>query len=171
MTGLDRLARLEQVTYLLDDAMQKVIRELQITKSGASIVGKKNDSLISLLSKGVPISLEVVLADVEAGFIQESINFLQERKDAGILVDTNEIEKDSLIVARELKMETGEVTRSRLQFPWSAVADGKIAADLLGKKVGDILKFSDNVFENEILEIYKIVEVSLAAQDKVEVKE
>ena len=156
LTAVQRLARLEDSVYTLDQAIGGLSQVLDVVRHATRLLGRKLDAVVTLGEKNIAITNDSINFQMEEQTIQEMKDMITEFKTKGTLVDSETITPETLVVCRESNADTGKVTKQRLQFPFQDVAD-EMKPILLGKTVGDILRFDSKPFDVEILEIYRIV--------------
>ena len=164
LTAAQRLARLEDSVYTLDQAIGGLSQVLDVVRHATRLLGRKLDAVVTLSEQNIAITNDSINFQMEEQTIQEMKDMIAEFKTKGTLVDSETITPETLVVCRESNADTGKVTKQRLQFPFQDVAD-EMKPILLGKTVGDILRFDSKPFDVEILEIYKIVQDAAPTSD------
>lgn len=162
LTAAQRLDRLEDSVYTVDQALGGQARVLNIVRDATRLLGKKTDAMVSLLTKGIPVTNDNIAQEMEDQSVEEMIKVVEDFKKTGNLVASETITPETMFVARELNTATGKVTKKRIQTPFLDVEES-VKPLIIGKAVGDIVKFDDVPYEMEILEIYTILEAQVEA--------
>ncbi len=161
LSATERLARLEHNIFALDNITRNMMRSSEMQKTAITLLGRKVNAIVDLaVAAGVNISEDAIDQKMEENSIKELAEVVEEYKKAGQMIDSEVIDKDSFVVCREINKETGKLVNARLQFPFMDI-DEVSQNNLFGKKKGDIVTWSsDDRFEVEILEVYKIVDTT-----------
>lgn len=156
LTAAQRLERLEQSVFAVDQTLGGISQMADITRHATRLLGRKVEAIVNLSEKGAAITNENINLEMENQNISEMKDLVEEFKTKGTLVTSETVTPDSFLVIRETNSESGKTVQPRLQFPFVDLTDD-LKSKLLGQTAGTVLKIKEP-FDTEILEIYKIVE-------------
>ena len=146
--------------------MYNISRENEMLKDALQLTHEKLDAVITLQNEGQPLSTDNINAKVtemKELALKQKIDDMVEN---GNIEPVDTVEENSLIVSRELSKE-GELVNPRLQFMVGRLVE-ELKSKFVGKKAGDMVEGEGDKLNIEILEIYKVVEQQIPAQQEVE---
>lgn len=161
LTASQRLQGLEAGMAMLDQTIANISVQNDNLRLALKETLLRQEAILACLRAGKSPTEENIrdaVVEQKAAMLKST---LEDLKNNGSLVTSNEVSDKSFIVAREVN-DKGEVTNPRTQFAYQALKEEEKPA-ILGKKPGDLVKFgaSETLFM-EIEEIYDIVIPQLA---------
>lgn len=157
MTASQKLEALENMFMAQNNQIEILADEIDRLRNQLVAVNKRLNSTIQAAEQGA-ISNDavnkVILAD-NMRELESKITFLVEQ---GVLVRNDEavIGEKNFVVGREIDT-SGNVTNPRVQFSVNSI-DPEVKKQMMGKKAGDVVAYSESEDSLEITEVYDIVE-------------
>jgi len=144
-----------QVASILVGA-DNMAKDLMYMKEALKLLVNKVDAVVKAVNQGGNITDEIL----NKFMLENQINELKNKVDAlvksGVLVPSESVQENSLVVIRELD-PNGQVTVARNQFAFSSLVP-MYKEKLLNAKVGANITIGDAGDSIEILEIYSIAQ-------------
>ncbi len=148
--------------------LEKEMRELErlgdLTGTLRQTIGEVIEVVQSMLAEGgeeyekkIEGRIELKRDSARKERDARAANAVEQMVESGVLVATDIISEDSLVVGREFNA-VGEVTSDRVQAVFTMFSEG-VRAAVLGQSVGAVYETPQGKFE--VLEIYKFVESSV----------
>lgn len=157
LTAAQRLMGLEQSFRLLDQAIANLADQLGLLKDGLMMINEKQEAIVTALSSGVQVSNATIDQLIEDKRVSEMKKKVQTLVEENRMTPSDTVTKMSFLAVREMNSETGKVINPRVQFAVGILND-ESKEKIMGKKVGDSVKFDENNPATlEIEEIYEIV--------------
>jgi len=157
LTAAQKLDALEKSFIAQNNQIEILADEIDQLRLQLQAVNKRLNATIQSGDQG-GVSSEsinkIILGD-NMRELESRITFLVEQ---GVLVrnDDSEISEKNFVVGRELDTEAN-VTNPRVQFSVGSV-DPELKKQILGKKVGDVVAYSEGQDSLEVTEVYDIVD-------------
>lgn len=166
LTAAQRLIGLEQALMSVDQVLYNQAQRMSIAQTAIKALNEKIDAVIEALSRSLPLtdeSLDKIVAEKRVASMDKMID---DRLKEGVIVEssTGEVTQHSLVVGREIKVDSGEVTNPRLQFVPSDAIKGESLEKIVGKKVGDLIVFVENAEVG--LEIERVYESAMPLENE-----
>ena len=157
MTAAQKLEALENMFMSQNNQIEILADEIDRLRNQLVAVNKRLNSTIQAAEQGgiSGESVNKIILGENMKELEAKINFLKEQ---GVLVknDDAEISDKSFVVGREIDTE-GNVTNPRVQFSVGSV-DPDVKKQIYGKKLGDVVAYSESQDSLEITEVYDIVD-------------
>lgn len=156
-TAAQMLEALENAFLSQNRQLQTLADEIDRTRQMLTALAKRVNASIKAAEEG-----ELTNDSVHKIIVQENIKELEGKVqflvDQGVLTkaDDVEISDQTFVVGRSVD-ESGSVVDPRVQFHVASV-EGDIKSKLLAKKLGDVIKYSDDEPSLEVTEIYKVTQ-------------
>jgi hypothetical protein len=157
--AVQRIGELEMLAFQLS-------RENDVLKDALQLLHEKQESIISLINEGTPLTNENI--NNKATRLRE-LELEQKTKqlvDDGHVESAEEITDNSFVVARELNKD-GTVENPRIQFMTARLVP-EIQEKFIGKKVGELVEGEDDKLDMEVMEIYSFIEKQLIPEGELE---
>ena len=91
LTAAQRLARLEDSVYTLDQAIGGLSQVLDVVRHATRLLGRKLDAVVTLSEQNIAITNDSINFQMEEQTIQEMKDMITEFKTKGTLVDSETI--------------------------------------------------------------------------------
>ena len=157
MTAAQKLEALENMFMSQNNQIEILADEIDRLRNQLVAVNKRLNSTIQAAEQGgiSGDNVNKIILGENMKELEAKINFLKEQ---GVLVknDEAEISDKSFVVGREIDTE-GNVTNPRVQFSVGSV-DPDVKKQIYGKKLGDVVAYSESQDSLEITEVYDIVD-------------
>jgi hypothetical protein len=157
MTAAQKLEALENSFMAQNQQIEILADEIDSLRQTLVAVNKRLNASIQAAEQGslTGESVNKIILGDNMKELESRITFLVEN---GALVrsDDKEIDSMTFVVGREIDT-TGNVTNPRVQFSVQSV-DPQLKAQILGKKAGDVVAYSETEDSLEITEVYQITD-------------
>ena len=157
LTAAQKLEALENMFMSQNNQIEILADEIDRLRNQLVAVNKRLNSTIQAAEQG-PISndnVNKIILNENMKELESKVTFLKEQ---GVLVrnDETEISEKNFVVGREINT-SGDVTNPRVQFSVGSIAP-EVKAQIMGKKAGDVVAYSEGEDSLEITEVYDIVD-------------
>jgi len=153
LTAAQKIERLEKNVDMLINVAKAFNTELEKLAQVNVNLNKKIDAALKVANEGT-----ITEKKVEEYLINEQIlelkNKLEILVNEGVLVSSELIDTNSFVVGKELSKD-GEIVSPRTQAEVSKLAED-VKNAMIGKKVGDLVEFTDDKLSFLVDEIYSI---------------
>lgn len=156
LTAAQRIEQLEQMMAMVEVAIKQLANSQTSLAQSIKILNDKIDAMVTASSSGQQITHELLSDIMMENNVLELKAKLQEALDSGQLVPAETLDKDGFFVGREIDSKTGNVVNKRVQMLVSSLVPD-VREKLIGKKVGDVIKFGEDKLDLEIEEVYRAV--------------
>lgn len=157
MTAAQKLEALENMFMTQNNQIDILADEIDRLRNQLVAVNKRLNSTIQAAEQGgiSNDSVNKVILAENMRELESKITFLVEQ---GVLVRNDEavISEKNFVVGREIDT-SGNVTNPRVQFSVSSI-DPEVKKQMIGKKAGDVVAYSESEDSLEITEVYDIKE-------------
>lgn len=150
LTALQRIEALEGALRSTIDAAQMLVQENANLKAQILELSAQTKAIIEV--QGIQDSVNKDIVKQNVAELQSRITVLLEKKEIELC---DSIGPSSFVVAKEFN-DNGEETNPRIQFSMAAISDEDLKSALIGKIVGDDIKYKNS--NVKIVEIYKAVQ-------------
>lgn len=149
-TFVQRFEEVEKTVYGMLDILNKLSNKLNDVSLECSSLSEQLESVYDIAEKS---GLKITVDEVEKNIVNKRIEIVessvQKQIDAGVLVETGEIEEDSVIL---LELSNANISRALQKI--SVLSDTELKSRLIGQREG----FFDAQSGLHVHGVYKIVQ-------------
>lgn len=156
LTAAQRIDAIQDTLGKTDQTIFNLTRQMQLLQDALTLLNDKVAAIVVALSSGQAVTeqaIDEINTDRKVSEMKEKVEKLVSQ---GVMSKSEAVTKNSFLVVREINTENGKVINPRLQFI-ARILNQESLDKVLGKKVGDSVKFVDeNPAVIEIEEVYEI---------------